>query len=103
MDHRPDHDRRPVGCPTPRSPTKEYAVCGSLAARNDKLVLDRYPRLLIARGAGEPTSVDTIAYFHDDLPLADVRGIGYTGTTRGVGMAMGRSSLTAAAESGRQS
>ena len=75
---------------------------GSLTARNEKLLLDRYPRLLIARGAGEPTIVDTIAYFHDDLPLADVRGIGYTGTARGVGMAIGTTVRRNATLSNRQ-
>ncbi|QXJ25874.1 cobalamin B12-binding domain-containing protein [Actinomadura graeca] len=50
---------------------------GSLTVRNERLLLDRYPRLLIARGAGEPTIQDVLALWHGDLPLDHVRGIGY--------------------------
>jgi hypothetical protein len=58
---------------------------GSLTARNESLLLERYPKLLVARGAGEPTIADLIAYWHGDLPLDQVRGIGYTGAPRGAG------------------
>jgi hypothetical protein len=58
---------------------------GSLTARNEALLLDRYPKLLVARGAGEPTIADLIAHWHGDLPLDQVRGIGYTGAPRGTG------------------
>jgi hypothetical protein len=58
---------------------------GSLTARNEKLLLDRYPWLLIARGAGEPTIADVLAYWHGDLELSQVRGIGYVGAPRGAG------------------
>jgi hypothetical protein len=58
---------------------------GSLTARNERLVLRRYPWLLIARGAGEPTIADVLAYWHGDLDLTQVRGIGYTGTAHGTG------------------
>jgi hypothetical protein len=58
---------------------------GSLTARNEALLLERYPKLLVARGAGEPTIADLIAYWHGDLPLDEVRGIGYTGSLRGAG------------------
>lgn len=54
---------------------------GSLTARNEALLLDRYPGLIIARGAGEPTISDILAYFHGDLRLDQVRGIGYSGET----------------------
>ncbi|MFI0411844.1 B12-binding domain-containing radical SAM protein [Actinomadura sp. 3N508] len=50
---------------------------GSLTVRNERLLLDRYPRLLIARGAGEPTIQDLLALWHGDLMLDQVRGIGY--------------------------
>jgi hypothetical protein len=62
---------------------------GSLTVRNEHLLLDRYPRLLIARGAGEPTIADIVGYFHGDLELADVRGVGYVGAARGGGLAVG--------------
>jgi len=68
---------------------------GSLTARNERLLLDRYPRLLVARGAGEPTIADVVGYFHGDLDLADVRGIGYVGAARGGGLAIGRHRRTA--------
>ena len=31
---------------------------GSLTARNERILLDRYPNLIIGRGAGEPTIAD---------------------------------------------
>ncbi|WP_406313332.1 hypothetical protein OHA77_33535 [Streptosporangium sp. NBC_01639] len=55
---------------------------GSLTARNEKLLLDRYPNLLIARAAGEPTIQDVLAYWHGDFPLDEVRGIGYRGSVQ---------------------
>lgn len=58
---------------------------GSLTARNESLLLDRYPRLLIARGAGEPTMQDLLAHWHGDLSLDRVQGIGYNGAARGEG------------------
>lgn len=64
---------------------------GSLTARNERLLLERYLWLLIARGAGEPTIADILAYWHGDLGLNQVRGIGYTGASRGEGtLAIGR-------------
>jgi hypothetical protein len=59
-------------------------VGGSLSARNERVLLDRYPRLLVARGAGEPTIADAIAYWHGDVALNEIRGIGYVSST-GVG------------------
>ncbi|WP_301125980.1 B12-binding domain-containing radical SAM protein [Streptomyces cacaoi] len=58
---------------------------GSLTARNEGLLLERYPRLLIARAAGEPTIQDLLAHWHDDLALDQVHGIGYNGAARGEG------------------
>lgn len=69
---------------------------GSLTARNEKLLLERYPWLLIARGAGEPTVADVLAHWHGDLDLNQVRGIGYTGAPRGAStLAIGRYRKTA--------
>lgn len=51
---------------------------GSLTARNEALLLARYPRVLVARGAGEPTIEDVLAHWHGDIELSRVRGIGYT-------------------------
>lgn len=58
---------------------------GSLTARNEGLLLDRYPKLLIARGAGELTMQDLLAHWHGDMPLQEVHGIGYNGAARGEG------------------
>ncbi|UWE10851.1 B12-binding domain-containing radical SAM protein [Actinacidiphila bryophytorum] len=58
---------------------------GSLTARNESLLLDRYPALLIARGGGELTVQDLLAHWHGDMPLHDVHGIGYNGASRGEG------------------
>jgi hypothetical protein len=58
---------------------------GSLTVRNEVWLLERYPRLLVARGAGEPTITDVLGHFHGDLPLSQVRGIGYTGASRSAG------------------
>ncbi|MEU1880821.1 hypothetical protein ABZ470_26240 [Streptosporangium sp. NPDC020072] len=52
---------------------------GSLTVRNERLLLQRYPRMLITRAAGEPTIQDVLAYWHGDLELPQVRGIGYHG------------------------
>ncbi|MET8054793.1 cobalamin-dependent protein, partial [Streptosporangium sp. NPDC005286] len=70
---------------------------GSLTARNEKLLLARYPNLLIARAAGEPTIQDVLAYGHGDLGLGEVRGIGYRGSVqRGEGtMGIGPARRTA--------
>src|SRR5262249_42124244 len=68
---------------------------GSLTARNERLLLERYPRLLVAHGAGEPTIAATMGYFHGNLALADVRGIGYLGAPRGGGLTVGRRQRTA--------
>ena len=56
---------------------------GSLTVRNERLLLARYPHLLVARGAGEPTTQDLLAYWHGDLTLDRVRGIGYHGRGHG--------------------
>lgn len=63
---------------------------GSLTVRNEALLLKRYPQLLIARGAGEPTIRDVIAHWHGDLGRDQVHGIGYVGAARGGALAVGR-------------
>ncbi|MER6176351.1 hypothetical protein [Streptosporangium sp. NPDC001681] len=65
-------------------------VGGSLTVRNEALLLERYPELLIARAAGEPTIRDVIAHWHGDLERDQVHGIGYVGAARGGAMAVGR-------------
>ncbi|MGH3796135.1 MAG: radical SAM protein [Pseudonocardiaceae bacterium] len=62
---------------------------GSLTVRNEAMLLERYPRLLIARGAGEPTIAHAMAYFHGDRELASIRGIGYCGAPRRGAVALG--------------
>ncbi|MFI0941246.1 B12-binding domain-containing radical SAM protein [Streptomyces sp. NPDC021020] len=58
---------------------------GSLTARNEGLLLDRYPKMLIARGPGELTMRDLLAHWHGDLALGQIHGIGYNGSARGEG------------------
>ncbi len=58
---------------------------GSLTARNERLLLRRYPWLLIARSAGEPTIADILGHWHGDLELTQVRGIGCSGAPYGAG------------------
>jgi hypothetical protein len=70
---------------------------GSLTARNERILLERYPALLIARTAGEQTMADLVSYWHGDISLAEVRGIGYKGAPRGGALAIGRHRHTAAA------
>jgi radical SAM superfamily enzyme YgiQ (UPF0313 family) len=60
-------------------------VGGSLAARNEALLLEHYPNLLVARGAGEATITDVLAHWHGDLLREQIHGIGYTGSARGTG------------------
>ncbi|WP_410583904.1 B12-binding domain-containing radical SAM protein [Amycolatopsis sp. lyj-108] len=62
---------------------------GSLTVRNETMLLERYPTLLIARGAGEPTITDAMSHVHGDCDLASVRGIGYRGAPRGGAIAIG--------------
>lgn len=50
---------------------------GSLTVRNEALLLRHHPRLLIARGAGEPTMADVMGHFHGDHGLRGVRGLAY--------------------------
>ncbi|TDD68415.1 radical SAM protein [Actinomadura darangshiensis] len=63
---------------------------GSLTARNEGLLLKRYPDLMVARGAGEPTIADVLSHFHGDLERDQIRGIGYTGAARGGGLMIAR-------------
>lgn len=58
---------------------------GSLTARNERMLLERYPDLLVARGAGESTIADLLAYWHRDITLGEVRGLGYHGAAHGHG------------------
>ncbi|WP_234443730.1 B12-binding domain-containing radical SAM protein [Streptomyces sp. NRRL B-24484] len=58
---------------------------GSLTVRNERLLLEAYPDLLVARGAGEPTIRGILAHWHGDIRREDIPGIGYTGAPRGAG------------------
>lgn len=69
---------------------------GSLTARNERILLERYPNLLIGRGAGEPTIADVLAHWHGDLEVEQIRGVGYRGAPRGKGaVGIGRVRRTA--------
>lgn len=59
---------------------------GSLAARNEALLLNAFPRLLVARGAGETTIADALGSYHHDLLVTDIPGLGYAGAPRGGGL-----------------
>lgn len=61
---------------------------GSLTARNERILLERYPDLLIGRGTGEPTIADVLAHWHGDMEREQVRGIGYRGVARDDGTLM---------------
>ncbi|MFJ9461011.1 radical SAM protein [Kitasatospora sp. NPDC101447] len=63
---------------------------GSLTARNEALLLEQYPDLLVARGAGQATIQNVLAYWHGDLSREQIPGIGYTGAARGGAMTIGR-------------
>ncbi|KOU80402.1 radical SAM protein [Streptomyces sp. XY66] len=63
---------------------------GSLTARNERLLLERYPDLLVARGGGEATIEALLTHWHGDIAREEIPGIGYTGAARGGGMAIGR-------------
>lgn len=58
---------------------------GSLTARNEGLLLERYPRLLVARGGGEATMGGLLAHWHGDVDLDLVPGLGFVGAARGGG------------------
>ena len=72
----------------PRPPL--VVVGGSLTARNEGLLLDRYPRLLVARAGGEATVEGLLAHWHRDVDLSQVPGLGFNGTARGGGLAVTR-------------
>lgn len=65
-------------------------VGGSLTARNETLLLERYPDLLVARGGGEATIEALLAHWHGDIDLGQVPGLGFTGAARGGGLAIRR-------------
>ncbi|SFC16612.1 B12-binding domain-containing radical SAM protein [Streptomyces aidingensis] len=58
-------------------------VGGSLTARNEHLLLERYPKLLVARAGGEATIEGLLAHWHGDIGLDDVPALGYIGAARG--------------------
>ncbi|MER7582345.1 radical SAM protein [Kitasatospora sp. NPDC097691] len=58
---------------------------GSLTARNESLLLEQYPQLLIARGAGEATIQQVLAFWHGDVGREQIPGLGYNGGARGAG------------------
>lgn len=68
---------------------------GSLTARNERILLERYPRLLIGRGAGEPTIADVVAHWHGDLEVNQIRGVGYHGAADGGVLSINRVRRTA--------
>ncbi|WP_285900053.1 radical SAM protein [Frankia sp. R82] len=65
-------------------------VGGSLTARVERILLDRFPQLLVARAGGESTISALLAHWHGDRTLDEVPGLGYVGAPRGGGLAVGR-------------
>lgn len=63
---------------------------GSLTARNESLLLERYPELLVARGGGEATIEGLLAYWHGDIALDQVPGLGFAEGPRGGGLTISR-------------
>ncbi|ABD11179.1 Fe-S oxidoreductase [Frankia casuarinae] len=63
---------------------------GSLTLRVERVLLDRFPSLLVARAGGEATIGALLAHWHGDCGLDDVPGLGYAGAPRGGGLAVGR-------------
>jgi hypothetical protein len=61
---------------------------GSLTARNEGLLLERYPELLVARGGGEATIEGLLAHWHGDIALDQVPGLGFSGGPCGGGLAV---------------
>jgi hypothetical protein len=69
---------------------------GSLTVRNERILLERYPDLIIGRGAGEPTIVDVLAHWCGDLEIEQIQGAGYHAAARGEGkLSIGRVRRTA--------
>jgi len=62
----------------------------SLTARNEDMLLERYPRLLVARAGGEATIEALLAHWHGDIGFDQVPGLGFNGASRGSGIAIGR-------------
>jgi radical SAM superfamily enzyme YgiQ (UPF0313 family) len=65
-------------------------VGGSLTARNEGLLLERYPELLVARAGGEATIEGLLAHWHGDVDREQIPALGYNGAARGGGMAVAR-------------
>ncbi|KDA44257.1 radical SAM protein [Frankia sp. BMG5.23] len=65
-------------------------VGGSLAARVERVLLDRFPALLVARAGGEATISALLAHWHGDRTLDEVPGLGFIGAPRGGGLTVGR-------------
>lgn len=65
-------------------------VGGSLTARNEGLLLEQFPDLLVARGSGEATIEGLLAHWHGDIELGQVPGLGFNGAPRGGGLAITR-------------
>ncbi|WP_374629242.1 radical SAM protein [Frankia sp. AgPm24] len=63
---------------------------GSLTARVERLLLDRFPRLLVARAGGEATISALLAHWHGDCRLDEVPGLGYAGAPRASGLTVQR-------------
>ena len=72
----------------PHPPT--VIVGGSLTARNEDMLLKRYPSLLVARGRGEATIEGLLAHWHGDLEREQIPGLGYIGAARGGGLTIAR-------------
>jgi radical SAM family protein len=53
---------------------------GSLSALNAEVLLRRYPKAIVARGAGEPTMIDMVEYWYGDRDISQIRNVRYAGS-----------------------
>ncbi|MFF8786793.1 B12-binding domain-containing radical SAM protein [Streptomyces sp. NPDC015125] len=72
----------------PEPPT--IVVGGSLVARNEGLLLKRYPDLLVARAGGEATIEGLLAHWHGDIEREQIPALGYNGAVLGGGIPLQR-------------
>ncbi|MFF5264608.1 B12-binding domain-containing radical SAM protein [Actinomadura viridis] len=61
---------------------------GSLTARNERLLLEQFPNLLIARAAGEATITGLLHHWHGDTQRRQVPGLGHADAPRGGALAI---------------
>jgi radical SAM superfamily enzyme YgiQ (UPF0313 family) len=59
-------------------------VGGSLATLNSLQIIQDFPNVIVAKGAGEKTMQDIVRVWHGDIPLGSVTGVEYASADRRV-------------------